>query len=364
MRWCLALGIVLVALIAATAKVATRPARTVAARHADETDETEARPELTPSAAQLLAPVARESRAAPPRAAPAQLFGRVLPPLGEETSFDDLTVVADNGVRTVEASVFPDGRFTIHLPAGQYAVTATLDNWVGTVPSVAARPDRGREVAIQLGEPAAISGHVHGPDGVAITVRASLAGHGERQGVTADDNGEFAIEQLVPGRVYDLTFEGPGMRTTTLRSVTAPADGVAAVIVALPVLRGAVGFPAGGHCPITRVALYQPSALSSGNRDDDRNDGAEEGDLDEGTHEENDEENEVDEACRFELPVPEGPTGMILVASGAGWRLEEPVSIPPLGDPDPICLNPPCWANPLDKTAEDETTIDETIVVQ
>jgi hypothetical protein len=361
MRWCLTLGIVLAALIGATVKVARRP-RTVAAAHAEAADGSETLSELTPSAPRLSAPPLRQWRAAPARSAAGQLFGRVLPPPGEETSFDALTVVADSGARTIEARVFPDGRFTIHLPAGQYAVTATLSNWIGTAPSVGARPDHGREVTIQLGESSVIRGHVRGPDGVAITVGASLAGHGERQDTTPDDDGQFTLPRLGPGRVYDLTFTGPGLRTTTLRSVRAPADGVEAVVVALPILRGAVGFPAGEHCPITRVALYNPSALSSSDPDDghdqrgnchnDGNDAEEESDLD---------EDNVDETCRFELPVPDGPTGMILVASGAGWRLEEPVSIPPLGDPDPICLNPPCWAESLEKAAEHETTGETTI---
>jgi hypothetical protein len=263
MRWCLALGIVLAALIAATVKVAGRRARTVVATDTDAPDRAETGPAPTPSPPRSLAPTSHTWRAAPARSAAGQLFGRVLPPPGEETSFDDLTVVADSGGRTIEARVFPDGRFTIHLPAGQYAVTANLYNWVGTAPSVGARPDRGREVTIQLGEPAAIRGHVRGPDGVPITARASLAGHSERREATADDDGEFTLQQLIPGRVYDLTFTGPGLRTTTLRSVTAPTYDVAAVVVALPILRGAVGFPAGEHCPITRVALYNPSAPSS-----------------------------------------------------------------------------------------------------
>jgi hypothetical protein len=365
MRWCLALGIVLAALIAATVKVAARRSRP-ATTHADESGKPEAPPASTPSAAQSSVSAPHQWRAAPARSAAGQLFGRVLAPPGEETSFDGVTVVADGGGRTIEARVLPDGRFTIHLPAGPYALTATLDDWVGSVPSVTARPDPGREVAIQLGPPAVIRGHVRGPDGVAILVRASLAGHRERQVATVEADGDFAFEQLLPGRVYDLTFDGAGLRTTTLRSVTAPAEGVAASVVPLPILRGAVGFAAGEHCPITRVALYTPSALSSSNRDDAEVNGhCQEGDVgEEGSLDESDEGDEIDENCQFELPIPDGPTGMILVASGAGWHLEEPVSIPPLGDPDPICLNPPCSTNSLHETTEDETTIEEEFVVQ
>jgi hypothetical protein len=254
MRWCLALGIVLAALIAATVTVAVRRPRAAVATHADEPDEPEASMEPAPSQLRVSAPSRREARSATARSTAAQIIGRVLQPAGEEISFDDLTVAADDGARTIEARVFPDGRFTIHLPGGQYAVAATLGNWVGLAPSVTARPDAGRELAIQLGKPAAIRGHVRGPDGVEITVRASLAGRNDWQEGAADDDGDFALEQLTPGRAYDLAFEGIGLRTTTLRSVTAPADGVAATVIALPVLRGAIGLSVSPPVKIARSA--------------------------------------------------------------------------------------------------------------
>jgi hypothetical protein len=138
----------------------------------------------------------------------------------------------------------------------------------------------------------------------------------------------------------------------TLRSVTAPADDVGAVVVAQPVLRGAIGFPAGEDCPISRVALYEPGALPSRDADEgndyEGNADCEAGDLAKSQ--------EVDEACRFELSVPDGPTAMVLLATGAGWHLEEPITIPPLGDPAPICLNPPC------RTEREEALVDEVTV--
>ena len=154
------------------------------------------------------------------------------------------------------------------------------------------------------------------------------------------EDGDFAIDALIPGRSYDLTFAGDDLRTTTLRSVTAPAEGVAAVIEALPLLRGAVGFPVGEDCPIDRVALRALDAPPPTD-DDDSDDG------------------NVDSACQFQLPVPDGASQLLLVATGSGWYLEEPVSIPPLGDPEPVCLNPPCRANPLEGRANVRISEDE-----
>jgi hypothetical protein len=329
MRWCLALGIVLVALVALTVRVSTRRPRTVTSV-ADEAEP--AQPgtpcEPTPLPAR---PSAAEARR-PPRPAfahttAAHLLGRVLPSVEGEDSFGDLTVTADDGARSFEARVFPDGRFSIHLPAGQYAVAASLGDQVGIAPSVAARPGAEHELTIQLGLAASIRGHVRGPDGVTIKVRLSLTGRESWQQTVDTEDGDFAFEALIPGRSYDLSFAGDDLRTTTLRSVTAPAEGVAAVIDALPVLRGAIGFPFGERCPIDRVALRALGAPTATATDDPDSD-----------------DSNVDSACQFQLPVPDGASQMLLVATGSGWNLEEPVSIPLLGDPDPVCLNPPCPA--------------------
>jgi hypothetical protein len=333
MRWCLALGILLVALVALTVRVSTRRPRTVTAA-ADE-----AEPELsgTPREPTSLSerPSTPGARRPPGRAfshtTAAHLFGRVLPSVDEGGSFEDLTVTADDGARSFEARIFPDGRFSIHLPAGQYAVAASLGDQVGIAPSVTARPGAERELTIQLGLAASIRGHVRGPDGVAITARLSLAGRESWQQTVDSEDGDFAFDALIPGRRYDLSFAGDDLRTTTLRSVTAPAEGVAALIDALPVLRGAIGFPLGERCPIDRVALRAldaPTATATDDADSDSDN--------------------VDSACQFQLLVPDGASQLLLVATGSGWNLEEPVSIPPLGDPEPVCLNPPCPAISLE----------------
>jgi hypothetical protein len=334
MRWCLALGIVLVALVALTVKVSMRRPRTVTTIADEAASEQAGAPrEPTPLSAQPRAH--RPPGPAFAHAAAAHVFGRVLPVVDEEASFEDLKVTADDGARSFEARVFPDGRFSIHLPAGQYAVTATLGAQVGIAPSVAARPSAERELTIQLGLAASISGHVRGPDGVAVKVRLSLAGRDSSEQTVDSEDGDFAFEGLVPGRSYDLSFRGDDLRTTTLRSVTAPAEGVAAEIDALPILRGAIGFPRGEHCPIDRVALRALDAPTATATDDATNDA-------------DSYDSNVDSACQFQLPVPDGASQMLLVATGSGWNLEEPVSVPPLGDPDPVCLNPPCPAISLE----------------
>ena len=352
MRWCVALGIVLAALVALTVKVSARRPRAVTSLAEETEPEQPGAPrELTPPSAP---PPAAEPRRTPwrglPHAAAARIFGRVLASVDEEASFEDLTVTADDGARSFEARVFPDGRFSLYLSAGQYGVTASLGDLVGIAPSVAARPGAARELTIQLRSAAAIRGHVHGPDGVEISVRVSLAGRDSWQQTVDTEEGAFALEALIPGRSYDLSFAGENLRTTTLRSVTAPAEGVAAVIDARPVLHGAIGFPLGENCPIDRVSLRALGTPPPTDDDDDDSDAS-----------------DVDSACRFQLPVPDGASQMLLVATGSGWNLEEPVSIPPLGDPEPVCLNPPCRANSLEGRANvriSEDEIEDTFVVQ
>ena len=162
-----------------------------------------------------------------------------------------------------------------------------------------------RELLDKAQTPAAIRGHAAGPEGVAISVRASLAGKRDRSRSVRVENGAFEIPGLLFGRSYDLTFTGPDLRPTTLRSVTAPADDVEAQLEALPVLRGAIGFPAGGACNYEQVALRTSDA----------------------------EPEDVvvvglNDTCRFELTVPDGPTQMVLLATGRGPPLEMPIVAP------------------------------------
>jgi hypothetical protein len=265
---------------------------------------------------------------------PAHIFGRVVAPPGETIDFDELEVTADDGRRTISANVFGEGRFDLHVPPGQYTVEARFENWVGDAAGVAARSGGARELTIALGPTVALDGKLRMPAGATVSLRVSLAGRDDWDDGGVGFAGVFEATGLAPGRAYDLSFSGPGLRTTTLRSVTAPASDLIAQVDALAVLHGAIGFPSGGRCPIARVGLYAPDAVPAKDEDVD-----------------SDDEIEVDDACRFHLPVPDGASQMIVVAVGDGWHLEQPVSLAPTGDPDPVCLNPPCRANPLDGRA-------------
>jgi hypothetical protein len=152
-------------------------------------------------------------------------------------------------------------------------------------------------------------------------------------------DGTFEIVGLVPGRKYDLTFSGPKVRKATLREIAAPTEGMEIVIDPLAVVRGAVGFARGESCPIREVGLKlagAPPRRAEGDGDDDSSD---------------DEADQMGADCRFELTVPEDVPEATVVATGPGWLLEETVDIPASGDPEFVCLNPPCRENPTEGLA-------------
>jgi len=99
-------------------------------------------------------------------------------------------------------------------------------------------------------------------------------------------------------------------------------------LTGLPIVRGAVGL-LDEACPIETVSLQGP-----------------------GIAENDPPSTEVDADCRFELTAPEGAFAPTIVATGPGWRLEDSVSLPPQGDPEPICLNPPCRSDQLEPSGQ------------
>jgi hypothetical protein len=121
--------------------------------------------------------------------------------------------------------------------------------------------------------------------------------------------------------------------------VTAPAAGLDVELQSRAEIHGAIGFAREGECPISTVALQAAGKPL----------------LDE-----NEEEvaTDVDGDCRFTLAVPEQATVVTVVAIGDGWHLEEQVAIPAVGDPETICLNPPCPAQPTQEMARLQLTID------
>jgi hypothetical protein len=164
-----------------------------------------------------------------------------------------------------------------------------------------------------------------------------------------DGDGNFTFSGLRDGHSYDLVFSGEGIRTTTLRGVSAPLEGLQVTLARLPVLRGAVGFARGTLCPLTRVrvAVTAPDDRPDRarprleNDDDDGGEGEGEGDT----------SADLEGDCRFELTLPADQPEVTVIATGPGWDVEERIAVPPEGDPPPICLNPPCRTDPLDGLA-------------
>jgi hypothetical protein len=258
----------------------------------------------------------------------------VLFPAGTDAT-SDVVVVAEDGARRLHAHVQEGGRYQIHLPPGRYTLVASADDLVGVVPDVLARGDV-HDIDIRLGLGAAIRGKLSGSAEAAVS--ATSGGGNEEAGVPHVEDGAFAIEGLIPGRRYDLSFTGPDVRTLTITGVTAPADGLDVALQARAKISGAIGFPAGSRCPINSVRL--------------RIDGKPESDDDDDTS------TDVGRDCRFALSVPDQAAEVTVVATGTGWYLEERVAIPTAGDPAPICLNPPCPSEPPLALARLRLTLD------
>ena len=140
----------------------------------------------------------------------------------------------------------------------------------------------------------------------------------------------FEVTGLLPGRRYDLEIRSSRARTVKLREVTAPARHLDIELVPLPVLRGAFGFPRGGECPIDTVRVTLSEASDENESED------------------------IGHDCRFEITLPVSEASVqtaTVAATGPGWHVEQTITIPARGDPEPLCLNPPCRANPLDGAA-------------
>lgn len=333
MRWCAALAIVLCALLVVAARVGRVAGGSHRLRRPAATPVEDSRAEVPAPATPPPPPSRPETPPRPISRAPlagqrerrsvAHVHGRVLLSSGggDIDDLDDLQVDADDGLRLVHARLSAGGRFSFHLPPGRYTLVAESGDLAGTTLGVLAGADQEQEIDIRLGPAATVRGTLRGPAGAEITLRALPVGslHPARS-QSVEDDGKFALPGLIPGRRYDLTFFGPAIRETTLRSIVAPVDRLEVVVAALPIVRGAIGFPPGETCPIETVSLHR-DGIAAG---DDQA------------------ETEVDADCHFELTPPEGASLLTVVAEGAGWRLEESLAIPAQGDPEPICFNPPC----------------------
>ena len=364
------LGLALVALLVEFKRVLQRPRR---GAESPPPVEAEVDPPIAP--AREPSPSSSASSWTPPRpAAPrrptrigvAHLKGRVVAPAGDEQiasdfadALDDLTVVADNGRSSVRAQRKPKSdRFELHLPPGRYTLTANAGDLVGVEPNLWLGDGVAREVTITLEPAVTVTGQIRGavPDDVSSMVLYALRpgttfvqGRGAMDG--DGDGNSFTFSGLRDGHSYDLVFSGEGIRTTTIRGVSAPLEGLQVTLARLPVLRGAVGFARGTLCPLTRVrvAVTAPDDRPDRarprleNDDDDGGDGDGDGDGNASADLEGD--------CRFELTLPADQPEVTVIATGPGWDVEERIAVPPEGDPPPICLNPPCRTDPLEGLA-------------
>jgi len=334
MRLCAALALVLVALVVATVKTTQRhPQRSAISieREPDETAKTVSSP-----------PPTRAAPAAPAESAGgiAHLRGRLLLPPGAERS-EELVVVAEGTAREFRAEIHDDDEdddnagYEIHLPAGRYTLVASMGELVGVVPDVLARADGPRNVDIRLAVGAAIRGKVKAPsDGV---TRVWVADAFDSWAGGDVEDGRFSIVGLIPGRRYDITFDGSDVRKLTIPGVTAPANGLDVELAPAAKVRGAIGFARGGRCPVTSAWLRLPGETDGDDDDPSKNVGAD---------------------CKFALDVPDDAISVTVVATGKGWYLEQAVAIPPTSDPEPICLNPPCRSDPFDGLANLQITLD------
>lgn len=333
MRLFAALAVVLVALLVATVRYATRQ-RASAGVTAAVPVEDEAPGRAPPPAVRAGWPPAGALALEPARGGIAHLHGRVLMP-GE--CDPDTDVIADDGARSFKVDAAGDCTYSFHLPPGRYELVATTGELAGAVPDVAAPAGAQRQVDIPLARGAEIRGVLR-PSGVtAIAIAASfpdrstnIIGKGD-----AGEDGSFSITGLVPGRRYDIHVAGREVKTARLRGVAAPADNVEVALELLPVVRGAFGFPRGDECPISYVVVAVGDASAS--------------------------TTVIGSDCRFERSLPEeaaAPGIAVVTATGDGWHVEQTVAIPARGDPEPICLNPPCRADPLEGRASVRVTME------
>jgi hypothetical protein len=196
-------------------------------------------------------------------------------------------------------------------------------------------PRRAPAPVPQAPPPAAIGGHVHlrvGEGLVYVIVRPSDGDDAAVFGFASEE--VFRIEGLLTGRRYDVEFSGSHVRTLKLIGVVAPAVDLDVALEPPAVIHVAVGFPRGGRCPIDTVRTLKR----------------------EGRAEKQEEETVVldpnNDECRFEIEAPSRVGQATVVAEGGGLVLEASVTIPEHGDPEPLCLNPPCRADPLEGQAQ------------
>jgi len=175
---------------------------------------------------------------------------------------------------------------------------------------------------------------IPGPGLIYVVVTPSDGTDAAAMGFAGED--AFTVQGLVSGRRYDVQLSGGHIRTLRLTGVTAPATDLDITLEARAVIQLAVGFPRGERCPIETLTIHR------------RRNGT---DLEDAVA-----ANRPD--CWFRLTGPEDAGPVTIEAAGSGALFMTTVDIPAHGDPEPICLNPPCRVNPLEGQAKLRVVLD------
>jgi hypothetical protein len=245
----------------------------------------------------------------------ARIHGRVVGP----GSRGDLDIEVEDARRGYEPRMGDDGEFEIHLPPGDYAVMARAGDQVAFAEAAGLGEGEDREIVLMLDKAVAIAGRVDGCDGpcAEVSVDVSGPGVGHDDSTRTDPHGEFSIEGLIPGRVYDVELRLRGKRRLAMKAIAAPRKGLRATLEPGAVLAGGFGVAAGEKCPMRAVVLQgEPPATAMPQR--------------------------FDRACRFRFAGLAEATVVHLTADGEGWHFQADIPLPEHGDPPFLCLRPPC----------------------
>lgn len=263
----------------------------------------------------------------------ARIHGRVVGP----GALDDLNIEVEATARAYQPRIEDDGRFQINLPPGSYAVIARAGDLVAFAEAPGLVEAEDRELVLVLDKGVSITGQVDGCHGPCAGADVAVSGPGARheESIETDQHGEFSIDRLIPGRVYDLDFRLRGKRHLVMNAITAPRKGLGATLEDAVVLSGGFGVAPGAKCPMRTIELE----AATGDLEITRN-------------------NPFDRACRFRFDGLADVALVHLTADGEGWHFEVDVPLPEHGDPPFLCLRPPCREPEPDVPADLEVRID------
>ena len=252
-------------------------------------------------------------------------------------ALDDLSIEVEATPHVYQPRMEDDGGFEINLPPGSYVVVARAGDLVAFAEAPGLVEAEDRELMLVLDKGVSITGRVDGCHGPCAGADVEVSGPGARheENVGTDQHGEFSVDGLIPGRVYDLDFRLRGRRHLVMNAIAAPRKGLRATLEDAVVLAGGFGVAPGAKCPM-RTALLEAAT----------------GEL------ETTRSNRFDRACRFRFDGLADATVVHLTADGEGWHFEVDVPLPAHGDPPFLCLRPPCREPEPDVPADLEVRAD------